>query len=251
MFTTLIRSRNIHYPDSDGQPMADNTLQFDWISILKWSLDYQFANDPRVFVAGDHLIYPVEGSNKICVAPDVYVAFGRPKGERGSYQVWMESDIFPQIVFEVWSPSNRPEQMKKKFEFYELYGAQEYYVVHPETPAHVEIWRREGNRLAAVADVANWVSPRTGLRFEVRRGELFVFDSNGKELGTPIETARERDRAFDLLRNASAARDEAVQKRDQAVQKRDEAVQKRDQAIEQAAKLAAKLRELGIDPDSI
>ena len=234
----------IEYPDSDGKPMADNTLQFEWIATIKGNLDLLFANDPDVFVAGDNLIYPVEGSPAICQAPDVYVAFGRPKGERGSYQVWMESDIFPQIVFEVWSPSNRPEQMKKKFEFYELYGAQEYYIVHPETPAHVEIWRREGNRLAAVADVANWVSPRTGLRFEVRRGELFVFDSNGKELGTPIETARERDRAFDLLRNASAARDEAVQKRDQAVQKR-------DQAIEQAAKLAAKLRELGIDPDSI
>jgi hypothetical protein len=24
----------VHYPDSDGRPMSDNTLQFDWIALL-------------------------------------------------------------------------------------------------------------------------------------------------------------------------------------------------------------------------
>lgn len=26
---------NIIYPDSDGKPMADNTLQFRWITMIK------------------------------------------------------------------------------------------------------------------------------------------------------------------------------------------------------------------------
>ena len=77
----------VDYPDSDGQPMADNTLQFLWIMTLQGNLDLMFRENPDVFVAGDHLIYPAEGKPEICQAPDVYVAFGRPKGHRGSYKV--------------------------------------------------------------------------------------------------------------------------------------------------------------------
>jgi hypothetical protein len=52
----------IDYPDSDGKPMSDNTLQFEWIMRIKGGLDIVFANDPDVFVAGDLLWYPVRGT---------------------------------------------------------------------------------------------------------------------------------------------------------------------------------------------
>ncbi|MGC1310468.1 MAG: hypothetical protein WA885_24825 [Phormidesmis sp.] len=52
------------YPDSDGQPMADNTQQFRWIMVIKENLERLFASDPDVFVAGDLLWYPVEGEPK-------------------------------------------------------------------------------------------------------------------------------------------------------------------------------------------
>jgi hypothetical protein len=38
-----------------------------------------FANNPEVFVAGDLVWYPGEGRQETCQAPDVLVAFGRPK----------------------------------------------------------------------------------------------------------------------------------------------------------------------------
>ena len=114
----------VHYPDSDGKPMADNTIQFRWIMMLYTHLAGQFRDEANTFVAADHLIYPVEGESKNRQAPDVYVAFGRPKGDRGSYKVWLEGGIFPQVVFEVLSPGNRPEEMARKFVFYELHGAE-------------------------------------------------------------------------------------------------------------------------------
>ena len=70
----------IIYPDCDGEPMADNTLQFEWIVTIKEGLDDLFRDDPNVFVAGDLLWYPVEGDPKTRMAPDALVAFGRPKG---------------------------------------------------------------------------------------------------------------------------------------------------------------------------
>jgi hypothetical protein len=36
----------IIYPDSDGEPMADNTKQFRWIVTVKENLEILFANNP-------------------------------------------------------------------------------------------------------------------------------------------------------------------------------------------------------------
>lgn len=213
----------VYYPDSDGQPMSDNTVQFDWIAILKWNAEAYLRADPDAFVAGDHLIYPVKGEPQTRQAPDVYVAFGRPKGDRGSYKVWEEGNVFPQVVIEVWSPNNRFDQMQKKFTFYERYGAEEYYIVYPELPAHVEAWRRDGDKLVRVEEVNGYVSPRLGFRFAIEDGRLTVSGPDGRPLRKPDEIAAERDAAERAL---AAERD-------------------------RAAKLAAKLRELGIDPDQV
>ena len=58
----------IVYPESDGKPMAENTLQFEWIVTIKEGLARAFAARPDVFVAGDLLWYPVEGRPDICAA---------------------------------------------------------------------------------------------------------------------------------------------------------------------------------------
>ena len=217
------KQKLVFYPDSDGKPIADNTLQFSWIGLLMWNADAYLRDDPDVFVAGDHLIYPVEGEPKVRQAPDVYVAFGRPKGDRGSYKVWAEGGIFPQVVVEVWSPNNRLQEMEDKRDFYEKYGAEEYYVVYPEFPAHAEGWRREGEKLVRVPDMNGFVSPRLGFRFVLDTGVLTVFGPDGRQLRTPTEIAAERDAAERKATEAEA----------------------------RAARLAAKLRELGGDPDAV
>ena len=119
MATVFLDRPTVVYPDSDGQPMADNTRQYECMVTIKGGLDVLFASAPDVFVAGDHLWYPVEGHPEIRIAPDVYVAFGRPKGHRGSYKQWMEGGVAPQVVFEVLSPKNTVPEMLNKLAFYE------------------------------------------------------------------------------------------------------------------------------------
>ena len=41
----------IIYPDSDGQPRADNTIQFRWITVIYYNLAWLFASENQVFVA--------------------------------------------------------------------------------------------------------------------------------------------------------------------------------------------------------
>jgi Uma2 family endonuclease len=106
--TQPVTAHAIIYPDSDGQPMADNTLQLEWIFIIKENLDWLFADREDVFVASDLLWYPVEGRPDIRRAPDALVAFGRPKGYRGSYIQHREGGVAPHVVFEILSPNNNP-----------------------------------------------------------------------------------------------------------------------------------------------
>ncbi len=117
------------YPDSDGQPMADNTEQYEWLVKIKENLEILFADDPTVFVAGDLRWYPVPDRRETGpIAPDVFVVFGRPKGRRGSYRQWEEDGIAPQVAFEILSPSNSAKEMQDKLDFYDRYGVEEYYV---------------------------------------------------------------------------------------------------------------------------
>jgi len=81
------------YPDSDGLPMSDNTLQWECIVTIKCGLEVQYQDDEDVFVAGDLLWYAKEGYPKVRTAPDALTAFGRPKGYRGSYKQWEEGGI--------------------------------------------------------------------------------------------------------------------------------------------------------------
>jgi hypothetical protein len=41
---TVGLNRAVIYPDSDGQPMADNTLQFRWIVLIKENLECVFRD---------------------------------------------------------------------------------------------------------------------------------------------------------------------------------------------------------------
>ncbi|MBX7212131.1 MAG: Uma2 family endonuclease [Verrucomicrobiaceae bacterium] len=213
----LLSRKDVMYPDSDGKPMSDNTLQFEWITTLHFGFQALYANDPNVFVASDLLWYPVEGQPKVRAAPDVLIAFGRPKGFRGSYKQWEEGGIAPQVVIEILSPGNKPMEMIEKHRFYERHGVEEYYLYDPD-PGDESLagYLRSGEHLMLLPDMQGWISPRTGVKLELSDGRLVCTRHDGKVFEPYLDV---------MVR----AQDEAAR----------------------AERLAAKLRALGIDPDAI
>ena len=251
MIATALAPDAVAYPDSDGRRTADNTKQYECIVTIKGNLDVLFRDDPDVFVAGDHLIYAVEGDPKKRRAPDVYVAFGRPKGDRGSYKVWEEGDVFPQVLFEVLSPKNTVEEMRKKKAFYLRHGAEEYYVINPQpkVPTLAVFLRRKCKFVRQPAE--GFVSPRLGIRFRIVGTELVITAPDGTrflsfaEVGTLAKS--EKRRADTQQRRA----DTQQRRADRAEARADSADTKAKAEAAARAKLAAKLRELGIDPDTV
>jgi Uma2 family endonuclease len=212
---TLSLDRQIIYPDTDGQPMSDNTKQFRWIVLLKENLECLFAGDPQVFVAGDLLWYPVEGQPEIRVAPDTMVVFGRSKGDRGSYRQWQEGNIPPQVVFEVLSPGNTLKEMAKKQQFYDRYGVEEYYIYDPDRN-DLNGFQRVDGALTVIDAIDNWVSPRLGIRLVVTVDTLAVYYPDGQRFLTTVEL-----------------------------------MERSELLSERADRLAQRLRELGVDPDMV
>ena len=186
------------FPDSDGQPMADNTEQYEWIVKIKENLEIIFVDNPKVFIAGDLLWYPLKSTLVAPVAPDVMVAFGRPKGKRGSYRQWREDDIAPQVVFEIISPNNTKAEMTRKLEFYDSYGVEEYYLYDPNK-YHLQGWQRDGGNLTEIVPINNWISPRLGIRYVLDSSGLEIYRPDGQRFLTSIEldhqVQQERQRA--------------------------------------------------------
>lgn len=223
----------VDYPESDGQPMADNTKQFQWIVTIKENLD---ALLPNAFVAGDLFWYPVAGNNLLKQAPDVLVALGRPKGHRGSYRQWEEANVAPQIVFEILSPSNRVIEMLKKEQFYEHYGVAEYYVYDPDSNEFVG-WERVAGQWQRIDPVHGWVSPLLGIRFELTPETLHIYRPDGSQFETFAE----------LLQRAATerqAKDVALAQAEQERQAKDVALAQAEQERQTANALRAELERL-------
>ncbi|MGO9597980.1 MAG: Uma2 family endonuclease [Isosphaeraceae bacterium] len=244
----------IEYPDSDGQPMAENTLQFQWIVTVKEGLEAVFRNDPNVFVAGDLLWYPVQGQPKIRTAPDAMVAFRRPKGYRGSYKQWEEDGIAPQVVFEILSPGNRPAELVEKLKFYERYGVEEYYQYDPDH-GPLKAWKRGETGLEEIPRTFGYTSPRLGITFLPGEGpdNLKLIAPDGRPLETYAELyeAREeqeqRARAEAKRAQAAAKRAAAEKKRAEAEMRRAEAEKKRAEAEKKRAEAADKRIEAAVE----
>lgn len=246
----------IIYPDSDGEPMSDNTKQFRWIVTIKENLEILFANILDVFVAGDLLWYPVQGNNKIRQAPDAMVVFGRPKGDRGSYEQWKEDNIPPQVAFEILSPGNRPGKMAAKLLFYQRYGVQEYYIYDPD---NIELsgFIRNEDWLEPIAEMNGWVSPLLEIRFELTEDTLEIYRPDGRKFLTPVEMdqLREQEReekeiAQSLVQQERQEKEIAQSLAQQERQRADEAIAQLEQERQRYQALLQQVQQQSIDSDA-
>ncbi len=246
MSTATLAVPDVMYPESDGKPMADNTVQWDWMVKIVDELREQYAGH-EVFVAGDLLWYPVQGKPRISAAPDAMIVFGRPAGDRRSYLQWDEDGLGPQVVFEVLSHSNSALELGDKLAFYDEHGVEEYYAIDPYDQS-VEGYLRRRSMLARERNILGFISPRLGTRFEQHHGELLLLTPSGR----PFQSRRVRvgEISDELRQERSAKKRLAVDlERERSAKER----MADELELERAAneRLAAKLRELGIDPDAV
>jgi len=119
----------VHYPESDGMPMAETDLHRRW---MVWLIDALMSRyrDQRVYVSGDLFVYFVEGDTSQSVAPDAFVVLDCEPGDRRVFKTWEEQRV-PNVVWEVTSKhTERVDTYKKRLQ-YEMIGVPEMFWYDP------------------------------------------------------------------------------------------------------------------------
>ena len=191
------------FPDSDGEPMAENDVNRMQMNDLIFALQRQMAGRDDVYVGGNLLVYYNAASGWDHLSPDVFVAFDVRPGLRHSWQTWIEGK-FPDVVFEITSPSTEDIDRGRKLQQYAALGAQEYYIFDP---AARMIPAFKGHRLMGSGYVALPVeafggiaSPLLGVELRPVDSWLRVIDPASGDL-VPIPSELDR-----LLQSETASR---------------------------------------------
>ena len=122
--------RDIEYPESDGQPMAETDVHRNEMSYLIGALALRYQDVPDIYVSGNLFFYFVQGDPRAVVAPDVFLVRGVPKRERRIYKLWEEGRV-PSLVIELTSDSTQDDDIDKKKLIYQRLGVEEYFLHDP------------------------------------------------------------------------------------------------------------------------
>jgi Uma2 family endonuclease len=185
-------AQHIHYPESDGKPMAETDVHIDALIYLREALRDYFRDESQVYVAGDMFLYYEEGNPAACVAPDLFVVQGVAKGERRTYKLWEEGQP-PAVVFEITSRRSRLEDLGTKRAVYAMLGVREYLIYDPlgeylQPPLQgYRLQEGEYQRMPPGGE-GELVSLVLGLELRVEAGCLRVVNpATGERLLTPAE----------------------------------------------------------------
>jgi Uma2 family endonuclease len=208
-------------PDSDDIPV-DNEDQ-NWIpNVLLMLLKNIWVDRPDWFFGVDMGIYHTTGKNvRVPVVPDGFLSLGvaRRKNDRSrrSYILWDEDNIPPTLALEVvsWTPGGEYDEKKA---IYANLGVL-YYIVY-----NSEFWQRDGHQPLEVYKLVNSA-------YQLQSGEPFWMPEVGLGIG----------RSPEIFGNSN----------EEVLSWFDENGDRYLRPEERATILANKLKELGIDPDSL
>jgi Uma2 family endonuclease len=119
----------VHYPESDGKPMAETDLHRDWMVRIIDLLKTRYRGQ-QVYVSGDLILYYVEGDPRKSVVPDAFVVKNSDPGRRRVYKIWEEGRV-PDVVFETTSDTTRFNDTTIKPPIYAELGIPEYFLYDP------------------------------------------------------------------------------------------------------------------------
>jgi len=197
MDVSTTATTQMHYPETDGKPMAETDVHIDALIYLREALKDHFREAPQVYVAGNMLLYYEEGNPAACVAPDVFVVQGVAKRERRIYRLWEEGQP-PAVVFEITSRGTRLEDLGTKRAVYAMLGVQEYFLYDPlgeylRPPIQgYQLQEGEYQRLPSGGE-GELTSQVLGVELRVEAGRLRVVDpTTGERLLTPAEAQAAR-----------------------------------------------------------
>lgn len=225
------KSLFFHLATSTATPPLETYLHLRQLILLLTSLDWLWRSRNDYFAAGNLTVYysPHQRKSEDFRGPDFFVVLGTERKPRKSWVVWEEDGKYPHVMIEVLSDSTATVDRGLKKQIYQdTFRTPDYFWFDPDSLEFEGFHLVDGRYEPLVPNSQGWRwSQQLQLFLGVQERQLRFFTPNGQLVLTPEETVlAEQQKAEAAQRQAS-------------------------EAEARTEKLAAKLRELGIDPNAL
>ena len=204
------------------------------MNVLIDSLYQHWSGRSDFFAGGNMFIYysSTQARNRDYKGPDFFVVLDVDgKTDRQGWVVWEEEGRYPDMIVELTSPSTASVDIGKKKDIYEqTFHTQNYFIFNPFDKKSLQGWRLEKKKYQKLPlndkgwlwceELELWLGTWEGTILQEEAVWLRFYDEQGNLVLLPGEVA-------------------------------DQESQRADQESQRAERLAAKLKELGVDPDSV
>jgi Uma2 family endonuclease len=220
-------TENVIFPPGDlysDEPPLESELHLRQIILLLTCLEWLWRDRNDFYAAGNLTIYysHKKRRNEDFRGPDFFVVLDTERKTRKSWVLWEEDGKYPHLIVEILSEStaNTDRDLKKKL-YQDTFRTPDYFWFDPYTLEFAGFHLVDGKYQPLEPNNQGHLwSQQLGLYIGISQGLLRFFTTEGELVPTPEEEA-------DFQR------------------------QQKEIAQQKAERLAAKLRELNIDPDTI
>jgi Uma2 family endonuclease len=206
------------FPPGDlesNEPPLESELHLRQIILLLQCLELLWQNRNDFYAGGNLTIYYSSRKRKHedFRGPDFFVVLGTERKTRKSWVVWEEDGKYPNLIIELLSNSTSATDKGLKKQIYQdIFRTPEYFWFDPHNLEFAGFVLLNGRYQPIEANEQGWMfSEQVGLFLGIYEEKLRFFTREGELVPTPEEVAQQQKQRADIL--------------------------------------AAKLRELNIDPD--
>lgn len=227
----------------DGEPLESNQHRVAMNVLIRSYQQYR-GDATDYYVGGNMFIYysSTQAKNQDFRGPDFFVVLDVDGTySRLGWVVWEEEGRYPNVVIELLSPSTASVDLGVKKDLYEkVFRSQDYFVYDPFDATSLRGWSLQHSYTEIAPNdqgqlwchtLGLWLGPWAGTIDRETCSWLRFFDNDGNLVLLPEEAAEKKAEAAEQRAETEAQRAEAERLR--------------------AERLAARLRELGEDPNNI
>lgn len=233
--------KGVAFPPGDlysDEPPLESSLHLQQLLLLIACLNWFWKDRDSYFAAGNLTVYysPHQRKSEDFRGPDFFVVLGTEKRPRKSWVVWEEGGKYPNVIVELLSDSTAKTDRGLKKEIYQdTFRTPDYFWFDPDSLEFEGFHLLDGAYHMLPPNEHGWLwSHQLQLYLGVHENQLRFFTPDGELVPTPEESA------------------EAANQQVEAANQQIETERQRAEAERQRSEnLAAKLRELGIDPDGV
>ena len=213
-------SEDVIFPPGDlysDEPPLETELHLRQIILLLKCLEWLWRDRNNFYIAGNLTIYysPRQRKSESFRGPDFFAVLGTERKTRKSWVVWEEDGKYPNVIIEILSPKTADiDKGFKKQLYQDTFRTPDYFWFDPVTLEFQGFCLISGQyQPLELNNQGHLWSQQLGLCLGIYQEQLRFFTTEGQLVPTPEEVA--------------------------------------ERETQRAERLAAKLRELNIDPDTI